>query len=120
MFTDLELTRHFSRNVIWERSANRNLKRCDIEGRHVVFATSFVIVIYNILTYVVVWTGVLDVSFPTSVVDHKYKHQYCEQHSLNKKVVQKYLLFLTFVCKLYFKNNFVFSKYTIRIQANIW
>ena len=49
------------------------LERRDVEGRHVILAAPFVLVIDDILPNVVVGVRVFDLSFPTTVVYNEHK-----------------------------------------------
>ena len=52
-----------------------DLKRGDVEGRHVVLAAALVLVVDDVLADVVVRVGILDLSFTPSVVDDEDQDQ---------------------------------------------
>lgn len=56
-----------------------NLERRDVEGRHVVLAAAFVLVIYYVFPDIIVRIGILDLRFASSVVHDKNKNQDCNK-----------------------------------------
>ena len=58
-------------------SRDRNLKRGDVEGRHVVLAAALVLVVDDVLADVVVRIGILDLGLAPSVVDDEHQDQDC-------------------------------------------
>ena len=56
------------------RSTDGDLQRRDVVGRHVIFATSFVFVVDDVLAHVIVGTGVADRRLATSAVHHVDQH----------------------------------------------
>ena len=69
-FTRWQLPTHFR-----YRTANRNLKGGDVERGHVVFSATLVIIIDDILSYVVIGSGILDVRFSSPVIYHEYQDE---------------------------------------------
>lgn len=58
--------------MIRQWSTDGYLKRGDVEGRHVVFTTSFVVIVDDVLADIVIGSRVLDVRLPSSVVYHEH------------------------------------------------
>ena len=59
-----------------------DLQRRDVEGCHVVLAASFILIIDYVFPHIIIGAGVLDLSFPPSVVYNENEHQNCKKFEL--------------------------------------
>jgi len=71
-FTRGQLAAHFR-----DRAADRDLQRRDVERGHVVLSAALVVVVDDILSHIIVRTGILYVRLPPSVVNHEHQHENC-------------------------------------------
>ena len=56
---------------------DRDLKRRDVKGRHVVLAATLVLVVDDVLANVVVRIRILDLGFAPSIVNDKHQDEDC-------------------------------------------
>ena len=54
-----------------------DLERRDVERRHIVLASTFILVINYVLPNVVVRIGIFNLSFPSPVVNDEHENQDC-------------------------------------------
>ena len=58
------------------RICDGDLKRSDVESCHVILAASFILIVDDVLSDVILGSWILDLSFSSPVVDHKDKDQH--------------------------------------------
>lgn len=68
---------HFALCELRHGSTDWNLERCDVESRHVILAATFVIVVNDVFSHIVIGSRIFDVRFPSSAVHDEYQHEYC-------------------------------------------
>jgi len=75
-FTRGQLAAHFR-----DRAADRDLQRRDVERGHVVLSAALVVVVDDVLSHIIIRTGILYMRFPPSVVNHEHQHENCNRDS---------------------------------------
>lgn len=69
--------RHLAIRQLWHWAANRYLQRGDIECSHIVFTATFIIIVDNILSYIIIRTRIFDMRLTSPIVYNKHKYQNC-------------------------------------------
>lgn len=84
---------HFALCELRHGSTDWNLERCDVKSRHVILAATFVIVVNDVFSHIVIGSRIFDVRFTSSAVHDKYQHEYCVSdggEKSRKKICQVY------------------------------
>lgn len=75
--------RHFALHELRHRAANRYLEGRNVEGRHVILAATFVVVVNDVLSHIIVWSRILDVGLASATVHDEHEHQDCVRRKQN-------------------------------------
>jgi hypothetical protein len=77
--------RHFALRQLGHGPADRYLQWGDVEGRHVVLSAALVVVVDDVLSHVIVRSGVLDVRLSTPAVHDKHQNQHCVEGKIKQR-----------------------------------
>lgn len=64
--------RHFALRQLRHRSTDRYLERCNIESCHIILAATFIIVVNDVLSHIIIWSWIFNMRLPTSTVDNEH------------------------------------------------
>lgn len=84
---------HFALCELRHGSTDWNLERCDVKSRHVILAATFVIVVNDVFSHIIIGSRIFDVRFTSSAVHDEYQHEYCVSdggEKSRKKICQVY------------------------------
>lgn len=68
---------HFALRQFGHRATDWDLKRRDVECSHVILTTSFIVIVDDVFSHIIVWTWIFNVGFSPPTVHNKHEHQYC-------------------------------------------
>lgn len=69
--------RHFALHQLGHGTANRYLQGRNVEGCHIVLAATFIIVVNDILSHIIIWSGIFYVRLASTAVHDEHEHQDC-------------------------------------------
>lgn len=86
---------HFAVGQFGHRATDWNLQWCDIECGHIIFAATFIVIVDDILSDIIVGARIFDVRFTPSTIHNKYQHQ--DYRTYTKAEIFSQLLIICFL-----------------------